>query len=87
MAQVAYAVKDGEVIQVEEGNAWAAGIGDALPVGDVYVWRSYDDASHWRVLQRRTEHYGLPRTAAQLLPITFEQLPQVVRLAHALWDW
>ena len=86
MAQLAYAVKDGLIVSTSSVYAWAAQLDREMPVGDVYCYRDFDPASHWRVLQRASQNYGLPRTSAQMLPITFEQLPEVVQLAFMLVD-
>lgn len=86
MPSLSYAVKDGELVQSADNLSWARDLDAQMPKGAVYVYRSFDGASPWRVLQRATQHCGLSRTSAQLLPITFEQLPEVVRLAFMLVD-
>ena len=86
MPSLSYAVKDGELIQSADNLSWARDLDAQMPKGVVYVYRSFDGASPWRELQRATQHYGMSRTSAQLLPITFEQLPEVVRLAFMLVD-
>lgn len=86
MPSLSYAVKDGELVQSADNLSWARDLDAQMPKGVVYVYRSFDGASPWRELQRATQHCGLSRTSAQLLPITFEQLPEVVRLAFMLVD-
>lgn len=86
MPSLSYAVKDGELIQSADNLSWARDLDAQMLKGVVYVYRSFDGASPWRELQRATQHCGLSRTSAQLLPITFEQLPEVVRLAFMLVD-
>lgn len=86
MPSLSYAVKDGELVQSADNLSWARDLDAQMPKGVVYVYRSFDGASPWRELQRATQHCGLSRTSAQLLPITFEQLPEVVRVAFMLVD-
>ena len=84
MTQLAYAVKDGVIINSSSVYAWAAQLDREMPDGEVYCYRDFDPASYWRVLQRASQNYGLPRSSAQMLPITFDQLPEVVQLAFML---
>jgi len=86
MSQHAYAVKDGTIVAYSSNSAWAAQCDRVMPIGEVYVYRSFDEASSWRMLQRRNYVYGLGSTSAQLLPIKYEQLPEVVKLAFMLVD-
>lgn len=86
MTQLAYAVKDGVIIKSSSLYAWAAQIDREMPEGAVYCYRDFDGASPWRELQRASQNYGLPRTSAQMLPIRYEQLPEVVQLAFMLTE-
>lgn len=86
MAHLSYAVKEGLVIGSSSKLAWATQLDRYFPIGEVYVYRDFDGPSPWRVLQRATEHYGMPRTAAQMLPIMYEQLPEVVQMAFIMKD-
>lgn len=76
-------VVHGDLGLVKEVTNSGADVADVtMPFGEIYMHWYIHPAWEWRVLQRGRRVDGYRGYYAQWLPINYDQLPEIVRVAH-----
>ena len=83
MALIVHVV-EGEIrLIVEDTNTTSIDLACKFPFGDVYTRYMEPQGLQWRILQRGTRESDLRSYFDMLLPISIEQLPEIVQVVHA----
>jgi hypothetical protein len=82
MALIVHVV-DGEIrLIIEDIDTTSSVLTRKFPTGDLYVRFQEPQGMQWRVLQHEAQVSDVFSYYAALLPISIEQLPEIVQVVH-----